>query len=141
MKKQKARLYNGGDVWFSATLLDDVAKAVLGVVGKQEETKNRVVYVHSALVTQNQLIQYAKDKDGKEWDTMVEETETVTNESYAELEKGEQGDVERALLGFCIVAMFDEGYGCGFSGKLDNEVVGVKGLSDCEVRKVVESYL
>jgi hypothetical protein len=136
-------MYNGGDVRFSATLLADVAKAVLGVIeiGGLEETRNRLVYVHSAVMTQNQLIRYAKDKDGREWDVAVKETETERLESYAELEKGEQADVESVMLEFCITAMFDEGYGCDFSNKLDNEVVWVRDLSEDEVRKVVESHL
>jgi hypothetical protein len=114
---------------------------VLGVVAHPEETKNRVVYVNSALVTQNLLIQYANEKDVKDWDTTVKETETVKMESYAELEKEERADVESALLGFCIVAMFDERYGGDFSDKLNNDVVRVKSSNEAEVRRIVKSLL
>jgi nucleoside-diphosphate-sugar epimerase len=141
IKARKATLYNGGDVKFSATLLADVAEAVLGVIAHTEETKDRVIYVHSALVTQNQPIQYANDKDGKDWDIMVKETETIKQESYAELEKGERADMESALLGFCIVAMFDEEYGCNFSDKLNNDMAGVSNLNEDEIRRVVENLL
>ncbi|CAO2648821.1 Nn.00g097700.m01.CDS01 [Neocucurbitaria sp. VM-36] len=92
-----ATLYNGGDVPFSATNLADIVKAVLGVIRHQAETANRVVYVHSARVTQNSLIQYAKDKDGKEWKTIEKDTTTVMEESLAELEKGDGGDVAAAM--------------------------------------------
>lgn len=138
--KHTATLYNGGDVPFSATLLADIAKAVLGVIARQAETANRVVYVHSALVTQNKLIQYAKDKDGKEWDAVVKSTEEVRLESLVKLAKGAQGDVEAAMLGFSICACFDPNYGCDFSDHLDNELLGLTELSEAEPRALIESF-
>lgn len=136
-----ATLYNGGNVPFSATNLADVAKAVLGVVEHQAQTANRIVYIHSALVTQNRLIQYAKDKDGKEWNTIVRDTEEVKQESLVELAKGPQGDIEAAMLGFCICASWNIDYGCDFSSHLDNELLGVKELNEAELRVLVESFL
>ncbi|KAF2194393.1 oxidoreductase CipA-like protein [Zopfia rhizophila CBS 207.26] len=136
-----ATLYNGGDVPFSATNLADVAKAVLGVIEHQAQTANRILYIHSALVTQNRLIQYAKDRDGKEWNTIGKDTEKVRQESLAELAKGPQGDIEAAMLGLCICASWDIDYGCDFSSHLDNELLGVKELSEAELRALVESFL
>ncbi|KAH4992518.1 hypothetical protein HBI76_052560 [Parastagonospora nodorum] len=136
--KHRATLYNGGDVPFSATTLADVARAVLGIIRNMEETANRLVYVHSARVTQNQLIRYAKEKDREVWDIVEMDTDTVKRESLRELEKGEGVGVDRAMLGFCITAMFDAEYGCDFSGKLDNELLGIEQLGADEVREVVE---
>ncbi|KAI0014120.1 oxidoreductase CipA-like protein [Xylariaceae sp. FL0662B] len=139
--RRTATLYNGGDVPFSTTLLADVTKAVLGVIRHPAETANRAVYVHSALVTQNQLIRYAMDKDGREWDTVVKDTEEVRRESLAELAKGPHGDVDAAMLGFCICAGWGPDYGCDFSGHLDNELLGVTMMSEPELRALVESFL
>jgi nucleoside-diphosphate-sugar epimerase len=139
--KHTATLYNGGDIPFSATTLTDVAKAVLGVINNQNETENRLVYVHSALVTQNQLIRYIQNKDGKEWDIVVMDTEAVKRNSFKELEKGSVADVDAAMLGLCFTAMFDLEYGCDFTSKLSNEVLGLKELHEAEVMKVVESYI
>ncbi|KAE8317872.1 hypothetical protein BDV41DRAFT_591384 [Aspergillus transmontanensis] len=141
LKQHTATLYNGGDVPFSATKLADVAKGVLGVIEHQVETANRVVYIHSALVTQNRLIQYAKDKDRKAWETVVKDTDDVRKESLAELAKGDRADVDAAMLGFSIVGCGDSSYGCDFSGHLDNELLGVKEMSEVELRMLVESYL
>jgi uncharacterized protein YbjT (DUF2867 family) len=140
-RRHAATLYNGGDVPFSATMLAHVARAVVGIVQNQAETANRVVYVHSARVTQNQLIRYAREKDGVEWDVSVKDTDVIKRESLDELEKGENADVDAAMLGLCVVAMFDTEYGCDFTGKLDNDVLGVKELSEREVRDVVERLL
>lgn len=136
-----ATLYNGGDVPFSATLLADAAKGILGVIEHQAETANRIVYIHSSQVTQNRLIQYAKDKDGKEWDTVVKDTEEVRQESLAELAKGPKADVDAAMLGFCITASWNVAYGCDFSSHLDNELLGVKKMGEAELRALVESFL
>ncbi|KAF1943463.1 oxidoreductase CipA-like protein [Clathrospora elynae] len=141
-RQHTATLYNGGDVRFSATTMEGVVKAVLGVVGMMRaETANRVVRVHSAVVTQNMLIRLAKDRDGKEWTTSVKSTELVKQESYQELEKGAGADFDAAMLGFCTVAMFDAEYGCDFSGRLDNELLGIEELDEGAVRKLVESFL
>jgi uncharacterized protein YbjT (DUF2867 family) len=140
-RKHAATLYNGGDVPFSATNLADVVRAVIGIVENPPETANRVVYVHSARVTQNQLIRYAREKDGVEWDVSVKDTQTIKRVSLEELEKGDEADVDAAMLGLCVVAMFDVEYGCDFTGRLDNEVLGVRELSERQVRDVVERFL
>ncbi|KAF2258176.1 oxidoreductase CipA-like protein [Lojkania enalia] len=136
-----AVLYNGGDVPFSATNLTDVAKAVLGIINHRAQTANRVLYVHSVLVTQNQLNKYAKDKDGKEWNIVYKDTEQVRQEILAELAKGSGGDMEAAMLGFCFVGSHDTKYGCDFSSHLDNELLSVEELNEAELRKLVESFL
>ncbi|KAL4965261.1 aromatic alcohol reductase [Aspergillus stella-maris] len=138
---QSAILYNGGDVRFSATLLSDVARAVVGVVECLDETRNRVVYVQSAAVTQNQLLGYVKERDGKDWNVTVKGTEEVRKESLDEMAKGEQADIDGAMLGFCIVGSWDPEYGCDFSGHLDNELLGMRELTEAELRGVVGGFM
>jgi nucleoside-diphosphate-sugar epimerase len=139
--KHFATLYNGGDVPFSATTLADVAKAVIGVIENLGRTADRLLHIHSTLVTQKQLIQYTKNKDSKGWTVVRKDTETIKEESYRELEKGDDADMESAMLGFCVTAMFNVEYGSDFSGKLDNDVVGLEEMDEAEVRKVVEQYV
>lgn len=133
-----ATLYDGGDLVFSATTLAGIAKGVLGVIEHQAETANRVVYIHSAAVTQNQLIQYAKDKDSQAWQTTVKRLEEVKQESHAALAKGEH---EAAMLGFSILGCWSPGYGGDYSGHLDNELLGVEELGESELRALVEGLL
>ena len=124
------------------TLLSDIAKAVLAVITNQAETANRVVYIQSALITQNQLIEIARSIDGgKAWTTSIKSTEQVLRESYRELEKGAEGDAAGAELGFSIVGCFSREYGCDFSGHLDNELLGLKGMSELELRGLVAGFM
>jgi len=139
--KHSATVFNGGDVPFSATNLETIGQAVVGVIQHPAETANRAVYIQDALVTQNQLIQYAKDKDGVEWDITHKSTEKTREESFAELAKGPDGNVGGAMIGFLTSAIFGEGYGGDYTGHLDNELLGLKGLTDAEVRSLVESCL
>lgn len=141
LKSRTAVLYDGGDVKFSATLLKDIASAVLGVIREQEKTTNRVVYVHSAAVTQNQLIKYAKDKDGNSWETTVKDISQVREESLARLARGGEAHVEAAMLGFSLCGCFSEEYGCDFTGRVDNDLLGVRQLDEEEIRALVVSLL
>lgn len=141
LDQHTAILYNGGDVQFSATTLADVAKAVLGIIQHPNETANRIMYVHSALVSQNELIQCAKDIDGREWKTVIKDTEELRQESLAELAKGSNADIDAAMLGFCFVGSFHPDYGCDFSGHLDNELLGVKEMSKAELKLLIKGLM
>lgn len=134
-----ARVYNGGNVPFSATNLDTVGKAIVGVIQHPSETANRPVYIQDAVVTQNSLIRYAKEKDGVEWNLTHVSTEEMITDSLAKVEKGFTD--WSVMQPFVFSSMFGEGYGGDFSHKLDNELLGLKGLTEPEVRAVVESVL
>lgn len=142
-RSRTATLYNGGDVPFSVTLLADIAKAVLGIINNQAKTINRVVYVHSTVTTQNKLIQYAKEKDGREWTTTTKSTAQILEESLAEMDRVAQGtrDIAAAMLGFSACGMWDLEYGCDFSDRLDNEVLGIRELGEPDLKKLVQSFV
>ncbi|CAK7237134.1 hypothetical protein SCUCBS95973_009858 [Sporothrix curviconia] len=136
-----ATLYNGGDVPFSATTLADVAKAVVAVVYKhgQPETANRILYIHSAVTTQNTLIKYATEADGKAWSLTSKDTAEVLQESLDLLHSGI--DVMGAMNGFCAVASWTPAYGCDFSKQLDNELLGIPTMDESDVRALVRGLL
>lgn len=77
LASHSATLYNGGDVPFSTTTLAAVARATLAIIKNQDRTANQILYIHSAVTTQNKLIQYARDKNGKEWNTSIKDTEEI----------------------------------------------------------------
>ncbi len=49
-----------------------------------------------------------------------------------------EGDVMKAIDGFCVATLWNREYGCVFSGHLDDEVVGLKLMGDVELRDLVE---
>ncbi|KZL65277.1 oxidoreductase-like protein [Colletotrichum tofieldiae] len=52
-----------------------------------------------------------------------------------------QADVDGAMLGFCFCGSLCRDYGCDFSGRLDNEMLGIKELGEDELRALVASFL
>ncbi|OAP58316.1 hypothetical protein AYL99_07406 [Fonsecaea erecta] len=138
--KHSATLYDGGDAIFSTTTLKSIAKAVIGVIEHLPETANRAVYVHDTATTQNKLIAYAKEKDGKDWDTTVKSTKDIYQESLAELTSG--GDIGKAMVGFILSGIFGgKETGGSFEGRTDNELLGLKEMTEQEVKEVIQSLL
>ncbi|KAJ9614763.1 hypothetical protein H2204_014461 [Knufia peltigerae] len=137
--EHSAVVYNGGNVRYSTANLDSVGRAVVNVVRKFDDTANRPVYIQDAIVTQNEMIQYAKDKDGKEWDLVHKSTDDMYDAAMKELAKGNTDFA--TMMGFIFSAGFGEGYGLDFSDHLDNELLGIEGLNKDGVRAVVERYL
>ncbi|EXJ72763.1 uncharacterized protein A1O5_03910 [Cladophialophora psammophila CBS 110553] len=136
--KHSGTLYNGGDAKFSTTTLKSIGQAVVGVIEHLAETANRPVYVNDTVTTQNKLIAYAKEKDGKDWDAPVKMTKVLYQESMDELTKG--GDIGKAMVGFILSGIFGgEETGGSFEGRTDNELLGLKGLSEQEVKEIVQS--
>ncbi|KAK6371339.1 uncharacterized protein PV06_04059 [Exophiala oligosperma] len=141
VQNHSATVWNGGDVPFSATNLETIGKAVVGVIKHLPETANRPVYVQEALITQNQLIKYAREKDGVEWQITPKETARAYEEAMAELAKGPDADIGSAMVGSLMSAIFDSSYGPDFSSHLDNELLGIKGMTDADVKQMVENLM
>ncbi|PVH96782.1 NAD(P)-binding protein [Periconia macrospinosa] len=146
-----AKLYDGGDVPFSATTLSDVAKAVWYIVENydvDERVRNKVLHVQSAVVTQKQLLGIAKDVlaergEKAEWTVERKSVEDVRKQSLELLEGGNKEDVERAVEGLCVVGSWGEGYGgCfGAKGERGNGVVGIEMLGQDGLKGAVEGVV
>lgn len=140
-KEHTATLYNGGDRVFSATTLPTIGKAVVGVIKNQAETANRAVYVQDASTTQNKMIAYAKEKDGKDWTTSVVDTEESRQASIKALQSGKVENMGLLMVGFIMSAVFQEGYGGEWSAKSDNKLLGITDLTEQELKKLVQNYV
>lgn len=139
-KVHSATVYDDGDRPFSTTTLATIAKAVVSIISHLEETKNRHVYIQDAVVTQNRLITMAKKLDGKEWQLKYVSSVTAEAEAYLELEK-DNSDITKGLFPLLHISALGEGYGGDFSAHLDNELLGIKGMSDEEIESVMAKYL
>lgn len=133
-----------GEVPFSATTLEDVGKAVVAVV-ERGVGFNRVVRVHSAVVTQGQLLGYARGCCGEEegeWEVEVKNTDSIRESSLEVLgrEGVEKEEVDTAILGLCAVGTWGAGYGGHFTCT-DNEILGIDVLSEDGVRGVVRGVV
>lgn len=141
-KNGSASLYDGGSNVFSASLLSDIGDAVVGVLLKPEETKNRSVYVESVQTSQTQLLAIAKKLlPGKEWTETNVKIDDVVAKSYEGLGKGDYS--MGVMMGFLVRSIWGGRVAGQPWAKNDNELLGVKGLSEKELeevfRKIVEA--
>ncbi|KAI4729064.1 NAD(P)-binding protein [Aureobasidium sp. EXF-10728] len=135
--KGKTQINDNGNSVHSFTLLNDIGKAVAGILNHPEETKNRGVYVQTAALSQNQALKIAQ-KVNPEFKAETENVDLaeVEKNAYAELSK-ENGDIGSAMRGFIKISIFKDGYGNLWDEKNDNELLGVKGLSEAEVGDLI----
>ena len=114
LRKKQITYLDGGIANSSTTTLATVAKFVVGVLMKLEETKNRAVYVQDVALTLKDLFRLSKQALGeKGWIELdggtTEDKEKLSYEKLAEGQK-DMG----VFLGFLMSAIFREGYGGHF---------------------------
>lgn len=137
LKKGTAIIFDGGNRVVNFTRVDTVAKAIVGVLGHPEETKNRNVYVSEVETTQNDVITLVNEiRAGKEW--TLSEGNTVALEKQAEEASKVENPDQASMLG-SLVRMYFGGpdYGMPFL-KLDNELLGVRRLSREEFKAALK---
>ncbi|KAL6851822.1 hypothetical protein J3F83DRAFT_757529 [Trichoderma novae-zelandiae] len=139
-KTHTATIYDDGNLPFSTTTLPTVSKAVVSIINHLEETKNRHVYVHDAVVTQNKLIQLTKRIDGKDWQLTYVDSAAVSAKAHLEFQKP-NADITKGLMPLLHISVLAKGYGGDFSGRLDNKLLGLKEMSDEELENVIAKYL
>jgi uncharacterized protein YbjT (DUF2867 family) len=136
INEKSIALYDGGERPFSTTTLESVGKAVVGVLKKPEETKNRAVYVQDAAVTLKQIRTVAEKVTTTAWQAKEVSVENdVLTPAWAELKK-ETPDPSKFILPFIATSIWGDGYGGHFQ-KLDNELLGLKEFTETEIEEVV----
>jgi putative NADH-flavin reductase len=86
VKAHKARIFDGGDIRWSATTIDTIATAVVRILQNEEQTRDRMLYIQSFCVTQNEVLRSLEKATGKDWqvehvdsDTYIGEAKRVTD--------------------------------------------------------------
>ena len=139
VKGKSINLYDGGDRLFSATTLPSIGKAVVGVLQNLDATKNRAIYVQDTATTLKDLLAKGKKAAGSEgWKEEVVATDDLLAKAWEELRK-EKPNPEAFVYNFIIASIWGEEYGGHFQ-KLDNDLLGIKQLSDDEVQAIVSRY-
>jgi len=135
----KPSIYDSGDQLFSTTTLETVSRAVVAVLEKFEETKNRAVYIQDIQISQNHILEIAKKvAPQKTWEPVPVETATIFNSSNEKLSKGEV--TMEVMVGYIIVALFGNGFGGKFE-KNDNELLGLGEKTDADVEAILKKFL
>jgi len=99
--KATAEIFDGGDVKWSASTLAQIGKAVVGVLRKPEETRNKMLYMQSFCVSQNEVLAELEKVSGKKFkDEQLSSEEYIKGKKDA-VDKGDRDATEQmvAVLG------------------------------------------
>ncbi|KAI1412768.1 NAD(P)-binding protein [Hypoxylon sp. FL1857] len=136
VRNRTIELTEGGNRKTSVTTLPNVGKAVVGVLKHPEETKNRGVYIQDAAITGKELEEYLKKVVGADgWKENITSVAEGLKQTEEELKKSAP-NVGVVLVSSLKAAIWGEGYGGHFQ-KLDNDLLGIKQLSDAEIVDVL----
>ena len=137
LKGKKMELIDGGDRPFTVSPLPFVAKGVVAVLGRPEETANKGVRLHGASMTQKRLLDLAQRFAGKDgWQITEVESANLEKQSYENLKK-DPSNAPSWIFGFLKRAIYGEHYGNDFSKNNDDEMLGLKPLSEEEIDELV----
>ncbi|OAL43344.1 isoflavone reductase [Pyrenochaeta sp. DS3sAY3a] len=90
-KNRVAAIVDGGDTLFTGTILPKVAKAVLAILDRAEETRNTYIYVSSFNITQNDLLQAFEKVDGQKWTVKHENSKDILAQGRKMVQEGNYG--------------------------------------------------
>lgn len=140
LKGKSIVLHDGGDRPFSTTSVTTIGKAVVGVLKRPDDTKNRVLYIQEASITLKQLASLGKKATGSDgWKESEVLVSDEIDEGWAELKK-ENPNPQVFAMKFISASIWGEGYGTPFP-KLDNELLGIKELSEDQIQDLVNSFV
>ncbi|KAM0427872.1 hypothetical protein ACHAPT_007331 [Fusarium lateritium] len=121
--KEKTRLYDGGDVPISATTYDDIGKAIATVLMKPDETVNKLCNIHSVVMTQNQMLKYARQAAPEaEFDVEHVDTKVLEDAAWERYHAGQRHPL--SMHDFALRAGF--GLGNGHFERTDNDLLGIE---------------
>ena len=130
-------VFDGGDIPFSVTVMDDIGKAVAAVLLQSHLFRNKFVFVHSAVVTQNQLLAYAEEAaPDREFKVLQLDTAELEKQAWEKYNNGERGP--EVMHGFLPRATF--GKRMGKFEETENERLGIEVWTDEKVKWFIASY-
>lgn len=140
VKDRTANIYDGGDRLFSTTTLGTTGKAIAGVLLHPVETKNRAVFVQDTAVSPRQLLEKGKKATGtpNEWKENLISIDELVARGWEEFGK-EHPDPAKFYMNFISASIWGDGYGAHFE-KLDNELLGIKELTEDDVQSLVDGF-
>lgn len=118
-----ATIYDGGDIPYDATNLDQVGRAIAKSLKKSELTKNQYVYVNSFTVTQNEILRALEKITGEKFTVSQGTVEDLWQGGAAQLKEGQP----LGVLGMLAGTVYGKGRISNFSATrvLWNEKIGL----------------
>lgn len=139
IKNKAMEVFDGGDTAYTATPLDFVATGVVAILQHLSETTNRAVRLHGTTLTQNKLLDIVQRYTGKEgWQISHANTAEREELGHENLKK-DPNNFWGWAIPFLQCAIWAKASGGDFSQNNDNELLGLKEMTDAEVEEVVRT--
>ncbi|KAH0493359.1 hypothetical protein TgHK011_000033 [Trichoderma gracile] len=138
-KNHSVAFIDGGNIRVSVTSLATFARAVAAVFNHPVETKNRVVYVSEAILSQRQLLNMAKEvKPEIQWTTRDIKSADILKAGLDAILCG--GDSLQAYGKILVGTVFGKEYGSAYDDN-DNSLLGVKVLPQERLKALIANRL
>lgn len=134
----KATVWDEGDVRVSCTTVGTSALAVVRVLEKEEETRDRYLYVAEMTKSQNEIIVFLEEKKGRKFERetrSTEEAERASKELWKNASENGTFSYEGLILGFNRI-MYGPGKESDWTDRNDNALLGIETKSIEEILKV-----
>jgi hypothetical protein len=135
LKTKSETMFDSGENVVPWTTLEDAGKATAGALLRPEETLNRPVYIHSAFLSQAELLLIVRDALGKDgWNIASQEMKPLLDQSMADLRSGNITPMTFGVqIQYCIA---NKSLAHPWE-RDDNDLVGVKEKTAEELRALV----
>ena len=136
LKSHRARIYDSGDVPWTATTLSTIGRTVAGVFHHTQETANRFVYVYSIRTTQNELLSVLEKLTGARWERESVSMDKAIENGRKALEGGDMTGVIPLIHSY----FFRKGMGADYTKDVeaDNDLLG---LPSSSLEEIVQEAL
>ncbi|KAL8407706.1 hypothetical protein RB594_006517 [Gaeumannomyces avenae] len=135
---RKATLMDGGNNAVPWTSLDDVGRAVAELMLRPGETENRPVFVQTCAASPRRMLELCRDAFGTapdDWDVRCADS-TVVRDGAMTLVRA--GKVDMQVFGALVAyANSQPDLAHPWGEKCDNELLGIKELSDAELMQLI----
>jgi putative NADH-flavin reductase len=120
LRRRKMKVFDGGDGRWSASTLGRVGEAVVRILQREEETRNRMLYVQSFCVSQNEVLRSLEGATGEKWEVEQVESGRFITEMKSVLD-GDPSEEEKSKASEALVSV---------AGIIDANWEGKKGFAN-----------
>jgi hypothetical protein len=135
IKERSALLYDqDAPAHFSTTTMSRVGQAIVGILQHPEETRNRIVYISSFIITNKELIDALERVSGEKWTGTPASTYDLERQGNDRMARGDR----YGAYDLVVAALFRRGHGSDYAlRKNDNELLGLRDENLDDVLKEV----
>jgi hypothetical protein len=138
--KHTAVLFDGGNNRLSASSLDAVGRGITGILNNLDKTQNRTVFISQTILTQNELLGFAKEvQPDTKWSTSTLTSRDLLQQGLAAFASGDTNlpSVMKVLSG---TALAGDRYGSAYD-ETDNELLGIQLIAPTELKSLIAKRL